>query len=115
MFRNGTRYYLIASACTGWRPNAALYAVASSPMGPWNVKGNPCKGPDAELTFHSQSTHVLRVPGKKGTFIFLADRWNPEDLSDSRDVWLPLRVDGDSVEVRWFDRWDYSVFDRTWQ
>ena len=114
MFRAGIRYFLVVSACSGWNPNPALYAVARSVLGPWEVKDNPCKGSDAALTFHSQSTYVLPVPGKRGAFLFMADRWNPNDLSDSRDVWLPLRVKGDTVEVRWFDQWDFSIFDKPW-
>jgi hypothetical protein len=114
MFRSGDRYFLIVSACTGWRPNPALYAISQSVLGPWEVKGNPCVGPDAEVTFHSQSTYVLEAPGKRGAFIFMADRWNPSDLSDSRDVWLPLRVNSTTVVVRWFEQWDLSVFDKPW-
>lgn len=114
MFRTRDRYFLVVSGCTGWNPNAARYAVARAVLGPWDVKDNFCRGADAELTFHSQSTHVLPVPGKRDVFIFMADRWNPYDLGDSRDVWLPLRVSGESIEVRWFDRWDFSVFDGPW-
>ncbi len=112
MFRAGDRYFLITSKCTGWKPNQALYAVARSPLGPWEVKGNPCTGPDAELTFHSQSTYVLPVPGRRDAFIFLADRWNPLDLGDTRDVWLPLIVSGERIEIPWAERWDFTFFDR---
>jgi hypothetical protein len=83
-FKYGKRYYLITSACTGWAPNAADYAVADNILGPWESKGNPCTGPEAELTFRSQSTCVLPVMGKPGSFIFMADRWMPRQLSDSR-------------------------------
>ena len=104
------RYYFLGSGCTGWAPNAAEYAVAPSPLGPWEVKGSPCVGPGAETTFGAQSTFVLPVAGRPGAFIFLSDRWNADDLRDSRYVWLPLEVDGDRVTVRWRDEWDLSVF-----
>ena len=104
------RYYFIGSGCTGWAPNGAEYAVAPSPLGPWEVKGNPCVGPGAETTFGAQSTFVLPVAGHPGAFIFLADRWNADNLQDSRYVWLPLEMDGDKVSIRWRDEWDLSMF-----
>jgi hypothetical protein len=35
-------------------------------------------------TFGAQSTFVLPAPGRPGRFIFMADQWNPDDLSSSR-------------------------------
>jgi hypothetical protein len=109
-FKSKGRYYLITSACTGWKPNEADCAVAGNVLGPYQSKGNPCTGPEAETTFGSQSTFVL--PVQPGKFIFMADRWNPRRLSDSRPVWLPLilRPD-DSCAIPWQDRWELSVFD----
>lgn len=49
--------------------------------------GNPCLGgSEMEIaqTFGAQSTFVLPAPGRPGRFIFMADQWNPEDLSSSR-------------------------------
>ncbi len=90
VFKHDGLYYLIASDCTGWHPNEARSAVASRPWGPWRELGNPCLGEDAELTYGAQSTYVLPVAGQPGQFIFMADRWNPDNLADSRYVWLPL-------------------------
>ena len=42
--KNGGKYYMIASDCTGWHPNAARGLVADSIFGPWTEIGNPCKG-----------------------------------------------------------------------
>jgi len=100
-FKHQGRYYLITSGCTGWKPNAADYAVAENILGPWKMKGNPCTGPEAELTFRAQSTSVLAVPGKPGHFIFMADRWNPQNLPDSRYVWLPFTIP-------WRERWSLA-------
>jgi hypothetical protein len=106
-FKSNGRYYLITSACTGWKPNAADCAVAGNPLGPYQSKGNPCTGTNAETTFGSQSTFVL--PVQPGQFIFMADRWDPQHLPDSRYVWLPLslRPDG-SCAIPWRDRWELS-------
>lgn len=110
-FKFKGRYYLITSGCTGWAPNAADYAVADHIFGPWESKGNPCTGPDADKTFGTQSTFVLPVPGQPGSFIFMADRWKPRQLSDSRYVWLPLILEPDGgFTLAWRDRWDLSVF-----
>jgi beta-xylosidase len=94
-FRYKNRYYLITSACTGWKPNAADYAVANNILGPYQSRGNPCQGPDAATTFGAQSTFVLPVPAHPGAFIFMADRWNPGNLPDSRYVWLPFTIAAD--------------------
>lgn len=108
-FKYHGRYYLITSACTGWRPNEAGYAVADRILGPYISKGNPCIGPGAKNTFGSQSTFVLPVPGQPGKFIFMADRWRPWNLPDSRYVWLPLTMKPDgSCTIRWRSRWNLS-------
>jgi beta-xylosidase len=110
VFRLGKRYFLINSKCAGWAPSAARYAVASSMLGPWKEMGNPAEGPGADNTFGSQSSDVLRVAGKRGAFIFLADRWKPDDLVDSHYIWLPISVQGDKLEIKWHDQWDLSIF-----
>lgn len=100
MFKHQNKYYLITSACTGWSPNPATYAVADAPQGEWQQMGNPCVGPGAETTFESQSSFVLPFPGKKDKFIFMADRWNKTDLENSRYVWLPLEMVNGRPEIR---------------
>ena len=99
LFKNKGQYYLITSACTGWSPNPATYAVASQPLGPWQEYDNPCTGEEAETTFQSQSTFVLPVKGKTDQYIFMADRWNKVDLENSKYVWLPLSIKNGKVEI----------------
>ena len=116
VFKRNCKYYFIGSGCTGWKPNTARGAVANSIWGPWMELGNPCEGPDAELTFHAQSTYVLQVQGKKDAYIFMADRWNPDNAIDGRYVWLPViftkNDDGyEILRIRRLDRWDLSRFD----
>jgi hypothetical protein len=110
VFKRGAKYYLITSGCTGWKPNAARCAVANSIWGPWTDLGNPCVGKDAELTFRGQSTYVLPVPGKKDAFIFMADRWVPDNAIAGKHLWLPIEFDGDKPVLRWRDQWDLSEF-----
>jgi beta-xylosidase len=99
------KYYFIGSGCTGWAPNAARSAVAESIWGPWSELGNPCVGDDAELTFHGQSTYILPVNGKPETYIFMADRWNPQDAIDGRYIWLPIHFRNNRIEIEWQDEW----------
>lgn len=106
VFKRHGKYYLIASGCTGWDPNAARAAVADNIFGPWTELGNPCRGEDAETTFGSQSTFVLPVAGRPETFIAMFDRWKKWDLQDSRYVWLPLEFDPEGRPIlRWQERW----------
>jgi hypothetical protein len=110
--KNGT-YYLITSGCTGWDPNAARLFTAPSIWGPWEQHPNPCVGDDADLTFHSQSTYILPVAGKKDAFIFMADRWTPRTPIDARYIWLPIQWGDDGLPVlKWLDEWDLSFFDK---
>ncbi|MBS1948759.1 MAG: family 43 glycosylhydrolase [Bacteroidetes bacterium] len=99
LFKYDHKYYLITSLCSGWDPNPARYAVADSMMGNWRQIGNPCVGKDSATTFYSQSTYVLPIDGKKGGFLFMADKWNKTDLEKSGYLWLPLHVKGNLVEI----------------
>jgi hypothetical protein len=106
VFKHGGKYFLIASGCTAWAPNAARSAVADDPLGPWTELGNPCVGDGADKTFGSQSTFVLPIEGRERSLIFMADRWKQWNLADSRYVWLPLGFDADGKPiVRWRERW----------
>ena len=41
-------------------------------------------------------------------FIFLADRWNPQNAIDGRYIWLPIRVSDSGLLIEWYDEWDLS-------
>ena len=110
VFKHEGRYWFVGSGCTGWAPNAARSAVADSPFGPWEELDNPCVGPDAETTFGAQSTYVLPVAGKPGAFIFLADRWTPDNPIDGRYVWLPITFTDGRFQIPWRDSWDLDAF-----
>jgi beta-xylosidase len=105
LFKRMGKYYIIASDCTGWAPNAARSAVADQIFGNWTELGNPARGADSETTFHSQSTFVLQVQGKKDRFIFLGDRWTPENPIDGRYIWLPITFENDAPKLYWKDAW----------
>jgi hypothetical protein len=79
-------------------------------MGPWQELDNPAQGQDAPVTFHSQSTYVLEVKPGSGQFVYIGDRWNPENLQDSRYIWLPMNWHHGQFNMIWRDEWDLSVF-----
>ncbi|KAK8923740.1 hypothetical protein KSP39_PZI019689 [Platanthera zijinensis] len=127
VFKHKATYYMITSGCTGWAPNRAMAHAAESIMGPWETIGNPCVGGNRVFrvtTFFSQSAFVVPLRGHSGVFIFMADRWNPSELRDSRYVWLPLTVGGvadepleynfgfpvwSKVSIFWHRRWRLPV------
>ena len=48
--------------------------------------------------------------GKKDAFIFMADRWTPENPIDGKYIWLPLRFSDDRILLEWKDDWDLNDF-----
>ena len=113
LFKKDGRYYMITSGCTGWRPNPARLLTADNIWGPWTRHpDNPAIGNDSETTFHSQSTYILPVQGRENTFIFMADRWKPQNAIDGRYVWLPIEFENGLPVLKWVDEWDLSVYDQ---
>lgn len=109
IFKHKGKYYSITSLCTGFSPNAALWAVADHIMGEWKIMDNPCKGIGFESSFRTQVAYIQPVAGKPNTFIYMADRWTPTTLSDSRYVWLPIEMKDDGkVEVKWYEKWNFE-------
>lgn len=111
IFKKEGLYYMITSGCTGWDPNAARLFVSDNMMGNWKEYPNPCVGADAELTFHSQSTFIIGIQGKKDAYIYMGDRWRPKHPIDGRYVWLPILFEKGLPVLKWVDEWDLSIFD----
>lgn len=108
------KYFLFSSDCTSWSPNAARVSVAENIFGPWEELGNPCLGTGAQITntFNSQSTFILPVRGRADAFIFMADRWNPQNAIDGRYVWLPIEFRHGLPMILWHDEWNLNFFDK---
>ena len=110
------KYYMIASGCTGWAPNAARSAVAPTIWGPWTYLGNPCQGTNPhnnmgpDKTFGGQSTYLLPVDGKENAFIAMFDIWRPRNQQDSRYLWLPAYIQDGKIIVDWQSSWNLSYF-----
>ncbi|MEL5893272.1 glycoside hydrolase family 43 protein [Bacteroides sp. GD17] len=112
IFKRDGLYYFMGSGCTGWRPNAARSAVAPSIWGPWTELGNPCVDEGKETTYQSQSTYILPVAGKKDAYIYMGDRWCPDNAIDGRYIWLPVEFKDNRFIIHWHDEWDLSFFDK---
>ncbi len=98
------RYYMMTSGATGWTPNQARYWVADEIFGEWEDRGDPCIGDDRRTTFDSQSTCIFDAGNN--TIVYMGDRWNSDNLSDSRYIWLPLDFDSEgNMSLSWQDEW----------
>lgn len=102
LIKHQGKYYLIASGTTGWNPNPARSYVADKVIGPYTSLGNPVIGSDENkaTTFHSQSTYILPVEGKKETYIYMGDRWAPENAIDGTYLWLPLTFENGKPVIK---------------
>jgi hypothetical protein len=110
IFVSNKKYYMFTSGTTGWKPNPGRIAVADKLTGEWTPIDNPCRGTEEEnkVTFSSQSTNVLSVPGKKNLLIYMGDRWTPANLADSPHVWLPIEWEKGSPVIKWYNEWDLT-------
>ncbi|MEU4540830.1 RICIN domain-containing protein [Streptosporangium sp. NPDC023825] len=102
MFKRGGTYFLLTSGATGWNPNQARYATASSVSGPWSGWTNVGDG----TTFGSQPAYVLPVQGTSTTsYLYMGDRWAGAwggPVNDSQYVWLPITFpSATSMSLSW--------------
>jgi len=133
------RFYLWTSGTMGWAPTTMHLYTADEPLGAFNRSGfttskgwrvgwqpppipNPGDAGNRQpaqpgiWAFGSQSTYSLANPqyraGSKhlAPFIYMADRWTPDDRNGSFGtyVWLPLFIDpanASRVRVVWHAAW----------
>lgn len=102
MFKRNGVYFLVTSGATGWQPNQARYATASSITGTWTA---PVNFGDS-ITYGSQPAYVLPVQGTATTsYLYLGDRWASAwggRVNESRYVWLPLTFPSNtSLSMSW--------------
>lgn len=110
-FKHDGQYYMFSSGCTFWDPNYTLLARAPHPLGPWEILGDPFIGSGAVNSHHSQPTSVFAMPGAPtGSFVFMADRWMPKELRDTRHIWLPFVMREGTTTLDFRRQWDASIF-----
>lgn len=103
-FKRNGKYFMIASGCTGWAPNAARSAVADSISGPWRELGNPAVDEGGDTTYGAQSAFALKL--SEDEILFMADVWRPDNAIDGRYLWLPVEWDGERPILRKRAEWD---------
>ena len=109
VFKRKGIYYMMTSGATGWDPNQARYWMAESLIGEWVNMGDPSIGDTKATTFDTQSTCIFAVDEEAGEYIYMGDRWNSEDLTNSRYIWLPLEFDNEGkMMLRWQEEWHFE-------
>jgi hypothetical protein len=104
MAKIGGTYYLFGSHLTGWSTNDNQYTTASSISGSWSSWKS--FAPSGTNTCNSQTTAIVPITGSSTTsYLYLGDRWNANNLSDSRYVWEPLKVSGTTASISCLDSW----------
>lgn len=105
--KNNT-YYLFTSQASGWYPNQGAYATATSMTGTWSALsqfGDPA-------AYATQIENIMTVTGSQATsYIYMADRWNPLNLSDHKFIWLPLTLNDTSASatLNWYSSWNIDA------
>ena len=101
------RYYLITSSTTGWASNVPTCWSADFLFGEWRNDGNPCVGDGSLFAFDTQSTSLFQT--RSGSWIYYGDRWNAKNISDSRYVFLPAKLNGErKLTIEWVSDWKYQ-------
>ena len=104
LFHHKGMYYMVSSGCTGWAPNAALFAICPNLMGQWKLIDNPCEGKFAKQTFFGQSSYIFEADGR---FYLMLDHWKAENLRISGYSILPIEITDDNcLIIPWQDEWN---------
>ena len=74
------------------------------------LKGSLDRPNPASLGLDS-SVVTVNAAAFSGKLVFMADRWNPRDLADSRYIWLPLEFQEGKPLLRYCEEWDFSFFE----
>jgi len=105
LFKRDGVYFLLTSGATGWTPNQARFATATSLEGPWTDLRDVGDGE----AFGSQAAYVMPITGDANTdFLYLGDRWagaRGGRVNESDYVWLNLDFpDAETVSLDWSNR-----------
>ncbi|MEV6350953.1 RICIN domain-containing protein [Actinoplanes sp. NPDC051851] len=99
LFKRGSTYFMLTSGTSGWYPNQAKYATASSISGPWTAFTNV----GDSTTYASQPAYVLQLGD---SFLYMGDRWAGAwggTVNSSEYVWLPISFPSTtSMSLTWY-------------
>ena len=101
LFKRGGTYFMLTSGATGWNPNQAQYATASSIAGPWTGWTNV----GDSTTYNSQTAYVLPVQGTSHDQLPLHGRPLGRRLGRAGQR-LPVRLAADRLPDRHHDEPD---------
>ncbi len=78
LFRHGTLYYALTdnACCFCARGSGARVFTATSPLGPYTLRGNINRDAAGKTVIAAQQTYVARLPGPDGdVYVWMGDRW----------------------------------------
>jgi hypothetical protein len=111
IFKVDSRYFIMNSAATGWDSNQAKYGTATSITGTWSGLSNV----GSSNTYDTQPTYVIPIQGTKTTtYVYAGDRWQDPDLKSSKYIWLPLKVNGTTVSMDFYETWKLNLTTGEW-
>lgn len=99
------QWHMLTSRVSGWKPNPCRVSTADRLSGPWRVLGELCDPDETPDTFASQPACVWPLDVARRRFIYIGDRWRPEDLGRSGYIWLPLSWRAGRPVLHWHDAW----------
>lgn len=110
--REGNRYFMFNSACSGWDPNQCKMSYTSNLTSGWsglsNV-GNP-------NSFDTQAAAILEIKGTKTTtYLYVGDRWQDPGLPESKTIIFPISFNGTSCNFKYHERFDINFVTGEWR
>lgn len=113
MFKANGYYFILMSHQTGWTSNDNVYSYSTAIGGPWSTPADFATA--GTNTYNSQTTYVLPVIGTSGTVnMYMGDRWDAGDITDSTYVWLPLNISGHTISMPNESTWYLDITTGTW-
>lgn len=99
-------YYMLSSACTGWKPNQACLSVSTRVDSLWGELRNV----GDRVAFDTQASSILTLRGTEGTVhLYVGDRWMDPDLPGSKIILLPVSFGGGTMDFRYRDTFGLDV------
>ncbi len=100
MIKYRGKYIVAGSGVRGWSATETVYAVASSPLGPYSEK----RVMSEKKTWRSQISNFLYIK-ETDTVMAICDQWwaGPKgygDLEESRQLWIPVSFDPATDEAK---------------
>jgi hypothetical protein len=94
-------------------------------QGPWSgmktvlstlPSNDPLAVRGAKMSYNSQHDFVLPIHGNKGTmYLYCGDRYSQFTKEGiGKNVWLPLKFDGDTPTRDWYPSWYLDAAQGTW-